>query len=361
MYQIFDCSSADLVAQMEQFVKKHPKGHFLQLPQWANAKHRWLWKGVMVYQKGLPAGAMSVLIRPLPFGFSILYAPRGPVCDRTDRQALQTLLDAAQEIAKAHRALLLYLDPDEPDTNQGFRSMLTGLGFREKSDDGFGNIQAQHVFRLNLNNAVENDIFQHFSSKTRYNIRLAQRKGVVIREYSGSDTIPEAELHYFSEIMGETGKRDGFQVREQNYFSGVLKALQNDARLFLAYYQDIPIAGSIESFCGDKAWYLYGASSNAHRNVMPNYLLQWAMIRRAMERDCRFYDFRGVPGNPKEEHPLYGLYRFKSGFSGTFTKFSGLFTYYYRPILGSLFVKLLDLRNYLFKKHYSPHKRTDAA
>lgn len=349
MYQIFDRSAADLVSQMEFFVKDNPKGHFLQTPQWALAKSHWDWRGVLVYRDGTPVGAISLLIRPLPLGFSLIYAPRGPVCDRNDRLILEEMLAAAKQIAKEHRALLLYLDPDEPDTNQEFRSILTDLGFREKSDDGFGNIQAQHVFRLDLTGAAAEDIFRAFSSKTRYNIRLAQRKGVAIREYSGADTIPEDVLNHFAKIMTETGQRDGFHVRERSYFAGVLDALQEDAHLFIAYYQNQPIAGTIESFCGDKAWYLYGASSNAHRDKMPNYLLQWTMICRAMERGCVFYDFRGVPSDPKEDHPLYGLYRFKSGFSGTFTKFSGLFTRFYHPILGRLFVKILALRRFLCK------------
>lgn len=136
--------------------------------------------------------------------------------------------------------------------------------------------------------------------------------------------------------METTGQRDHFFIRGLPYFQGLLNALQDDSRILIAYLHGQPIAGSIEVFCGKKAWYLYGASANDYRNAMPNYLLQWTMIQRAMERGCEVYDFRGVPGNPSEDDPLYGLYRFKKGFSGTYTKFTGLFTYYFRPICGSL-------------------------
>ena len=84
-----------------------------------------------------------------------------------------------------------------------------------------------------------------------------------------------------------------------------------------------PIAGTLAIHYGDKVWYLYGASSNEHRNLMPNYLLQWRMIQWAVETGCRIYDFRGVSGNVSEDNPLYGLFRFKQGFGGDFTEFVG--------------------------------------
>jgi len=96
-------------------------------------------------------------------------------------------------------------------------------------------------------------------------------------------------------------------------------------------------------FSGGKSWYLYGASGNVHRNAMPNYLLQWAMIRWALKENCRFYDFRGVPGDLAEDNPLYGLYRFKKGFGGVYTRFTGLFIRRYRPVAARCFEKGLRL------------------
>lgn len=344
MYHIFGKEDTAAAAQMEDFVRSNPKGHFMQSPRWAAVKPNWDWRGILVYERERLVGAMALLIRPLPLGFSLLYAPRGPVCDRNDRRVWEELLAAVKETAKKHRALLMYLDSDEPDSNGEFRALVTGLGFREKADDGFGNIQPQYVFRLDLAGLGEADIYNAFSSKTRYNIGLARRKGVTVQEYAGSDAIPDRVLDSFSRLMEETGRRDHFQVRGRSYFAGLLGALGKDARLFMAYFEGEPVAGTIEVFCGRKAWYLYGASSNLHRNVMPNYLLQWTMIRRAMDRGCALYDFRGVPGNPTEDDPLYGLYRFKKGFSGTYTKFTGLFTYFFRPFFAGVFLKLLELR-----------------
>ena len=330
---------------MEQYVMEHGCSHFMQLPRWAQVKSFWDWRGILLYRDGKIAGAMSVLIRPLPLGFSLFYAPRGPVCDRNDRAIWEELMAALRYLARQHRAILLYLDPDEPNRNQDFRMMMKQLRFREQTNAGFGNIQPQHVFRLDLRGKSEMEIFEAFSSKTRYNIRLAQRKGVKIREYSG--IIPETELNRFSELMQTTGQRDHFQVRGTEYFHTLLEALGEDARLLMAYHGAVPIAGAIEVFCGEKAWYLYGASSNDHRNLMPNYLLQWTMILRALERHCRIYDFRGVPGAVSEDHPLYGLYRFKKGFSGTYTTFTGLFVHSFLPMSGFVVEMLMKLRRKL--------------
>ena len=123
--------------------------------------------------------------------------------------------------------------------------------------------------------------------------------------------------------MLETGVRDGFVTREASYFENMLDNLGEHARLYMAYYEGQAIAGTLAIWYGDKVWYLYGASSNEHRNLMPNYMLQWSMIEWAVEKGCRIYDFRGVPGRVGEDHPLYGLYKFKLGFGGDYVEFVG--------------------------------------
>lgn len=338
MYTIFTKEDTASCAAMEQFVVSHPNGHYLQSPMWAQVKPLWQWCGVLVYREEEIAGALSVLIRPLPLGFSVLYAPRGPVCDREDESVILELLTAAKAIAKELHALLLYIDPDEPAENTDFCAKMAHLGFSERSSCGFGNIQPQYVFRLSLKSESEDALFYAFSQKTRYNIRLAERKGVQVQRFSGAEEVPSAALDAFSELMQVTGARDHFIVRGREYFRCLLSSLGDSAQLFMAYLDGEPIAGTICIRYGKKAWYLYGASGNAHRGAMPNYLLQWSMIRYAMECGCTLYDFRGVPGDLDPSGPLYGLYRFKKGFSGVHTKFTGLFVYLFRPILGRGFL-----------------------
>ena len=342
-YRIITKENRIEIQKMEAFVKHHEKSHFLQTPAWAQVKEAWDWRGILAYEDNRIIGAMSVLIRPLPLGFSLLYAPRGPVCDRNDPYVMSCLLRAADDLAVQTNAIELLADPDELYTNQNFRELMQVWGFQEREDAGFNNVQAQHVFRLHLIGKTEDSVFADFCQKTRYNIRLATRKGVQIRIYPGDGIIPEQELDAFDHIMGETGNRDHFIPREKEYYRKVFTALGREAVLFMAYLEGVPIAGTIGVYSGGKGWYLYGASSNSYRNVMPNYLLQWEMVRMALERHCVFYDFRGVPGELAEENPLYGLYRFKKGFGGTYTKFAGLFIRSYHPVLAKCFDAALRL------------------
>ena len=101
----------------------------------------------------------------------------------------------------------------------------------------------------------------------------------------------------------------------------------------MAYYKDKPISGIIDIIYGNKIWYLYGASSNENRNLMPNYLLQWEMIKKAIETKKEIYDFRGVSGVLDKSHPQYGLYRFKKGFGAEFTEFIGEVYFNFKPLI----------------------------
>lgn len=337
-WEIFNKENSQAVAQLEAFVQGHPTGNFLQSVLWAQVKSSWRWRGILIRDNDTVVGAMSVLLRPLPAGYTLLYAPRGPVCDRNDPAVMEAMLKAAKELASQCKGLLLYVDPDELDTNEEFRALMQKLGFTEQSDDSFGNIQPQFVFRLPIEGMTEEEVFAKFASKTRYNIRLAGRRGVTIRKYPGSSEIPQEELTAFSKLMDTTGERDGFTVRGEAYFKQLLEALGDHAALHVAYLEDKPIAGTIAIYYGDKTWYLYGASSNEHRDAMPNYLLQWHMIQDAIALGHRIYDFRGVSGDLSEDNPLYGLYRFKKGFSGDYTKFTGLFIYRIKPLTSRFFL-----------------------
>ena len=188
-----------------------------------------------------------------------------------------------------------------------------------------------------------------FHQKWRYNIRLAVKKCVEVR-ICGKEMVAD-----FARIMVETGLRDNFATRPPEYFAAMLDNLGEDCRLYMAFYEGKPIAGTLAIHYGDKVWYLYGASSNEYRNLMPNYLLQWRMIQWAIETGCRVYDFRGVSGDISEDNPHYGLYRFKQGFHGEFTEFVGEYDYvqnrlvYFIAEKGSLAYKGLAAKLYRIK------------
>lgn len=312
--------SKDEYGRYEEFVSSHPKGHFTQSALWAGVKTAWRFEAIVSEDEaGQIKGSLGVLIRKLPLvPFSVMYAPRGPVCDLHDAAVIADLMKGVRELAARFGAYVFRIDTDTKSDDEEFISIMQGLGFSIKQNSKtFDAIQPRYVFRLDINDKSKDEILAGFHSKTRYNIRLAEKKGVSVRIGSKED------LKDFHAIMLETGVRDDFVTRPLSYFERMYDALGGHIRLYMADYEGKPVAGTLCINYGDKVWYLYGASSNQSRNVMPNYLLQWAMIEWAVEEKKRIYDFRGVSGIVEEGHPLYGLYRFKKGFGGEFTEFVG--------------------------------------
>ena len=317
--------------EYEAFVQSHPKGNFAQSYLWGKQKPMWQWDAIAVRSEdGAIRGSLAVMTRKVPgIGRTLMYGCRGPVCDLDDRETFSQLLDGAKALAKKYKSYVIKIDPDVPSSNTAFSSMLQSFGFRAKEGGkNFEAIQPRYVFRLNVEGKTEEELLANFHQKWRYNIRLAERKGVTVR-ICGKEMVPA-----FSDLMLTTGVRDGFVTRKPEYFAAMLDNLGEHARLYMAFDpNDTPIAGTLAIHYGDKVWYLYGASSNEHRNLIPNYLLQWRMIQWAVETNCRIYDFRGVSGDVSEDNPLYGLFRFKQGFGGDFTEFVGEMDLVLSPVI----------------------------
>lgn len=335
--------------EFEKYVEEHHKGHFLQSYMWKNQKPQWQWCGLLVKNnQDNICGAMSVLIRKIPCTFfTMMYAARGPVCNVHDEKVIESLLEGAEKLARRYHSYVLKIDPDVLSEDKIFVKNMEKAGFiLQKKALNFQNIQPQYVMRLDIKEKSEEEIFSAFKSKTRYNIRLASRKGVQVQ------ICGEQELDDFYQLMIETGERDRFIIRQKEYFKKLLRNMGENARLYMAYYKEKPIAGTIAILFGKKVWYLYGASANQYRDVMPNYLLQWNMIQWAIQEECHIYDFRGISGDTNKNNPLYGLYRFKSGWNGTITEFAGEFHYIFKPgiykILEHGILEFRKLRRKLF-------------
>lgn len=317
---MYEFITQDTLQEYEEFVQSHPKGNFAQSYLWGKQKPAWIWKAIAVRgEDGKIKGTMAVMIRKMPIvKKTMMYACRGPVCDLDDRETFGELLEGAKELAKEHGSYVIKIDPDVPSSNTAFAEMLGSFGFRSKEGGkNFEAIQPKYVFRLDVDGKTEEELQAGFHQKWRYNIRVALKKEVEVK-ICGKEMVPA-----FADLMLTTGVRDGFVTRQPEYFAAMLDNLGEHCRLYMAFHEGQPIAGTLAIHYGDKVWYLYGASSNEHRNLMPNYLLQWEMIRWAVETKCRVYDFRGVSGDVSEDNPLYGLYRFKKGFGGDFTEFVG--------------------------------------
>ena len=317
--------------EYKKFLEGHERCNFQQSLEWGNVKTNWKKEVILSEDKdGKIKGSLCVWIRKIPIFGNIMYSARGPVCDIHDEDVLKDLTEGANLLAKKYNAFVLRIEPDILKTDEKFREIIQKLNYKIKDDskDFKDEIQPRFVFRLDIKDKTENEIFNNFQSKTRYNVRLATKKGVVIKEGTRED------LKDFHDIMVETGERDDFIIRSLSYFEKMYDEMApKHMKLLMAYYEGKRIAGIIPIMYGNKVWYLYGASSNKHRNLMPNYLLQWTMIKEAIERKADMYDFRGVSGVVDESHPQYGLYRFKKGFNAEFTEFIGEVYMPYKPLV----------------------------
>lgn len=320
----------------KEFLSNHERCNFQQSLEWGNVKEAWEKQVILSTDKdGKIRGSLCVWIRKIPIFGNIMYSARGPVCDIHDEDVLKDLTDGANELAKKYNAFVLRIEPDIKKDDSEFRDIVTNLGYKIKDDSkNFKDeIQPRFVFRLDIKGKTEDEVLKNCHQKTRYNIRLATKKGVVIKEGAKED------LKDFHDIMVETGKRDDFIIRSLSYFQKMYDELvpTGHMKLLMAYHEDKPIAGIIPIIYGKKVWYLYGASSNSYRNLMPNYLLQWTMIQEAISMGADMYDFRGVSGVVDENHPQYGLYRFKKGFGAEFTEFIGEVYIAYKPLKYKLY------------------------
>ena len=315
--QIVDINNA---AELDSFVESHENGHFLQTSLWGKVKNDWKWFGVICKnENGEITGTLAVLLRRISkLPYHLMYAPRGPVCDFNDKETFGALIDAAKQEGKKYNAYQLKIDKDVPVDNEAYKTIAVSKGFKLKEKTiNFEDFQCRYVIRIHLNGRSEDEVFAAFHSDHRRKIRIALKNNVEIKIH-GSE---KADVFY--SIMKETCERDGFELRSAAYFARILDCFGDKARLYMAYYEGEPIAGAISVLWGDKVWYFYGASSNSNRKVMPNYLLQWEMIKWAIEEGCRIYDFRGVAGVIDESNPLFGLYRFKHRFDGDYVEFMG--------------------------------------
>lgn len=307
-------------AEFDAFCESHENGHFLQTSLWGKVKDDWKWFGVICRDNGGKiTGTLGVLLRKISkLPYHMMYAPRGPVCDFNDKETFNALIEAAKTEGKKYNAYELKIDKDVDVGNDEYREIAKNAGFKFKERTiNFEDFQCRYVIRIHLNGRTEDEVFAAFHSDHRRKIRIALKNNVEVKIH-GSEM---AETFY--QIMKETCERDGFELRSAAYFAKILDVFGDKARLYMAYYEGRPIAGAISVLWGDKVWYFYGASSNSDRKVMPNYLLQWEMIKWSIECGCRIYDFRGVAGVIDENNPLFGLYRFKHRFDGDYVEFMG--------------------------------------
>ena len=198
----------------------------------------------------------------------------------------------------------------------------------------------------------EEDLLAAMKSKWRYNIRLAAKKGVEVSRHYASDSDFDECFTHFYDLFQQTSERDGVSFHGRDYYLDLLRrsASASVITLYLAKHENDYLAGIITLFCEREAVYLYGASGNIKRNFMPAYLLQWTAIQDAKKYGCPVYDFYGMPPTDDENHPMHGLYLFKTGFGGTIVHRPGSFDIPLKPLSYRLYTAAERLRAWFFKK-----------
>jgi peptidoglycan pentaglycine glycine transferase (the first glycine) len=266
-----------------------------------------------------PRAAAAVLIRRLNahLPVAVAYVPKGPVLDWSDAELAEAVLERIEAEARRAGVIFVKIDPDiraDTPVGEAVTTMLTRRGWRPSGEQ----IQYRNTVVSDLTPS-EDQLLAAMKPKWRYNIRLAERKGVVVR--GGTAGV----LPAFYAMYAETGGRDGFLVRPFDYYQVIWERFLADGlgHVLLAEVDGAPVAGLFLFRFGLTAWYFYGASTSQGRDLMPNHALQWAAMRWAKAAGCTRYDWWGAPDVLDESDPMWGVYRFKQGFGGEFTPWIG--------------------------------------
>ena len=351
-----------------------PVPHLLQSAQWAEVKSQFGWQPYyLVWQENSgnlemienpqgdlpvtnPAAAALILERKIFRGISIMYVPKGPLLkDWTDLRLQKKVLEDLQYFAQKRGAIQIKIDPDlvighgipgedEPDIDpQGIdiRKEWMEQGWRFSSDQ----IQFRNTILIDLRQD-DIEILGRMKSKTRYNIRLAERKGITIRLGDKTD------LAGLYRMYADTSMRGGFTIRGESYYQtlwqifmreGLHKKTDPVAQPIIAEFEEQPVAGAVMFRFGERAWYLHGMSLPEHNEKMPSYLIQWEGMRWAKENGCSTYDMWGAPDRFVDTDSMWGVYRFKRGFGGEVVRTIGAWDYAAKPQLYKIYTRVMPM------------------
>lgn len=306
-----------------------PGASLLQTSQWAEVKSRMGWEAFpKLWRKadGTVEAAALVLKRPIELGplhsgMSFLYCPRGPLMDWNDDALRDRVLTALADFGREQKSLFLKIDPDVPLSfgepgAEDFRQNPAGqklLAYYEHNGWVRSPQQIQFANSVWINTEPSLDeLLANMKQRTRYKVRLAEKKGVTVRRGGPADFDAVADLY------AETSARDGFLIRDKDYYLDVWQRFYAADMLtpLIAEVEGKLMAAVMIFVTGDTARYVYGMSGPEHREKMPNYLLQWEAIKLAKEKGCKTYDLWGAPDEFNEEDRMWGVYQFKRGLGG---------------------------------------------
>ena len=311
-----------------RFLSSRPNVHLLQTGEWGELKSSFVWEPVRIVSGD---DGVQILFRKLPLGFTIGYIPKA--------NPGISIWKEIDSVSKQHRAIFLKWEPDlwdDPSPNTFPRTLKLSSQ----------NIQPPRTIIVDLK-GTEEQILARMKQKTRYNIRLAEKKGVIVR--------PWDNLTAFHDMMQVTGERDGFGVHSEKYYRRAYELLHDKemCEILVAEFEGKPLAALFVACHGNRAYYLYGASTDEERNRMPTYLLQWEAMKWAKAHGCEEYDLWGVPDDDEaileanfetRRDGLWGVYRFKRGFGGQLKRAAQAMDRVYNPLLYQVYLRLFRNR-----------------
>lgn len=360
--------------------------HFLQTEFWANFKGRHGWKTYFFIFDGENISkvdsfkeckenekCLSVLVRSFSLKikkFSIAYIPMSPEFSSNEENLRQNFFNELESISKKifkflpQNTICIRFDPALDFENLEERNNFVANEkkfFRQHKDNKENfriektatDIQPPDTVLLSLLESEEK-ILSEMKSKWRYNIRLAAKKGVEVKSYSAKEADFSKAFEEFFKLFMQTSERDGVQFHQKNYYLDLLNSSAENpnapvVKLYLATHESDFLAGIITLFCKKEAVYLYGASGNIKRNFMPAYLLQWNAICDAKKFGCPIYDFYGCPPEENKNHPMHGLFLFKTGFGGKLIHRPGSFDVVLKKNWYTLYRTAEKLRAWFYK------------
>jgi lipid II:glycine glycyltransferase (peptidoglycan interpeptide bridge formation enzyme) len=353
-----------------QLISLLPNPHFLQTHEWAQVKSKYGWEPIylawsdksfqsytsdqlgLLIHSDVKATCLvlkrTVLSRGFASRFCILYCPKGPLLNWNDESLRNRVLNDLQSFAKKEGAIFLKVDadvvlgtgsPESEDSRQdnGGQVVISELnrrGWQFSSDQ----IQFKNTVLIDLAPS-EHEMLARMKQKTRYNIRLAEKKGVTVR--AGT----QADLPMLYKMYAETSVRDRFVIRDEGYYQTVwqtfMQSSEPNAEPLIADVNGEIIAAIFVFYFAGRAYYVYGMSRGAHREKMPNYLLQWEAMKRAKWRGCLNYDLWGAPDEFKESDSMWGVFRFKEGLGGEVIRTLGAWDYAPNPFWYKIYSEII--------------------
>lgn len=371
----------------DAFVEKHTNGSFFQLTNWGRLKetHGWKWEKVDIGdEEGNIRAAALLLFKKIPkLDLYFCYAPRAFVVDYEDKEGLKAIAEASLEVARKNKSIMLRIDPDIDEEDEGVMRGLRDLNFRHNGfDKGMETYIQPRCYAISDLSPDEAEILKSMHGNTRTCIRKSERYGFTMEE------APIEDVHIFHELYEITGRRAGFSTRESEYFERMVELFQerDQVKVFLIKWNpeiarksieedlakrykemdklqkkgatDIALkeaqtaidntlelknriadakeamylSGALFAISGTKGYYMYAGSSDEYRELLPNYFMQWEIMKYAKARGALSYDFGGISGMEGESgDKTPGLFAFKRRWGARSAARIGEFDYVFKP------------------------------